>query len=63
MMYVFHDRLRATTTVRALREAQLWLLDPGREVPGGMPPAVADILNDGDPAALEVWAAFACQGH
>ncbi|MET7578286.1 CHAT domain-containing protein [Streptomyces microflavus] len=64
MMYVFHDRLRAgSPPVRALREAQLWLLDPGREVPGGMPPAVADILNDGDPAALEVWAAFACQGH
>jgi hypothetical protein len=64
MMYVFHDRLRnGATPVRALREAQLWLLDPERELPAGMPPAIADILNDGDPAALELWAAFSCQGH
>ncbi|MYV51331.1 CHAT domain-containing protein, partial [Streptomyces sp. SID3212] len=64
MMYVFHDRLRkGAAPVRALREAQLWLLDPDREVPGDMPRAVADILHDGDPAALELWAAFSCQGH
>ncbi len=64
MMYVFHDRLRTgATPVRALREAQLWLLDPDREVPADMPRAVADILHDGDPAALELWAAFSCQGH
>jgi hypothetical protein len=64
LMYVFHDRLRTgATPIRALREAQLWLLDPDREVPADMPRAVADILHDGDPAALELWAAFACQGH
>jgi tetratricopeptide (TPR) repeat protein len=64
MMYVFHDRLcKGATPVRALREAQLWLLDPDREVPEGMPRAVADILHDGDPAVLELWAAFSCQGH
>ncbi|MFJ1614393.1 CHAT domain-containing protein [Streptomyces sp. NPDC088251] len=64
VMYVFHDRLRrGATPVRALREAQLWLLDPDREVPEDMPRAVADILYDVDPAALELWAAFACQGR
>ncbi|MEV5529673.1 CHAT domain-containing protein [Streptomyces prunicolor] len=64
MMYVFHDRLRTgATPVRALREAQLWLLDPDRVLPDGMPDPIADILRDGDPAALELWAAFACQGH
>ncbi|MHA5049323.1 CHAT domain-containing protein [Streptomyces sp. SD15] len=64
MMYVFHDRLRTgATPVRALREAQLWLLNPDRVIPDDMPRAIADILHDGDPAALELWAAFACQGH
>ncbi|MEU1276063.1 CHAT domain-containing protein [Streptomyces sp. NPDC005799] len=64
LMYVFHDRLRAgAPPVRALREAQLWLLDPDREIPDGMPLAIQDIFNDGDPTGLEVWAAFACQGH
>ncbi|MFJ5641695.1 CHAT domain-containing protein [Streptomyces sp. NPDC093223] len=64
MMYVFHDRLRTgATPVQALRQAQLWLLDPDRTVSGDMPRTVADILHDGDPSALEMWAAFACQGH
>ncbi|WP_428950354.1 CHAT domain-containing protein [Streptomyces sp. cg35] len=63
MMYVFHDRLRkGSPPVHALRETQLWLLDPHREIPENMPRAVTDILNDGDPAALELWAAFSCQG-
>lgn len=64
MTYVFHDRLRTgATPVQGLRQAQLWLLDPDRTVPGDMPRAIADILHDGDPSALEMWAAFACQGH
>ncbi|MGW7239433.1 CHAT domain-containing protein [Streptomyces sp. NPDC054804] len=64
MMYVFHDRLRTgVTPVQALREAQLWLLDPDRVLPDGMPRPIADILHDGDPSALDMWAAFACQGH
>ncbi|MGX4689410.1 CHAT domain-containing protein [Streptomyces sp. JNUCC 63] len=63
MMFVFHDRLRAgATPVRALRETQLWLLDPDRRTEG-MPRSVAGLLHDGDPTALELWAAFACQGH
>ncbi|MFF9264104.1 CHAT domain-containing protein [Streptomyces longwoodensis] len=63
MMFVFHDRLRAgATPVRALRETQLWLLDPDRPTEG-MPRSVVSLLDDGDPAALELWAAFACQGH
>ncbi|MFF5973265.1 CHAT domain-containing protein [Streptomyces sp. NPDC012769] len=64
MMYVFHDRLRhGVPLARALRETQLWLLDPDRRPPEGMPRAVADILHDTDPAAPELWAAFACQGY
>ncbi|MFF2810408.1 CHAT domain-containing protein [Streptomyces sp. NPDC058000] len=64
LMYVLHDHLRGgATPVRALRQAQLWLLDPARRIPPDMPRRVADILDDGDPAALELWAAFACQGQ
>ena len=64
MMYVFHDRLRhGVPLARALRETQMWLLDPDRRLPEGMPLAVADILHDADPAAPELWAAFVCQGH
>ncbi|MGW6391432.1 CHAT domain-containing protein [Streptomyces sp. NPDC055103] len=64
IMYVFHDRLRhGVPLARALRETQMWLLDPDRRLPDGMPLAVADILHDADPAAPELWAAFVCQGH
>ncbi|MER7987948.1 CHAT domain-containing protein [Streptomyces noursei] len=64
MMYVLHDHLRkGAGPVHALRQAQLWLLDPQRRVPPDMPRRVADILDDGDPAVLELWAAFGCQGN
>ncbi|MFJ1595986.1 hypothetical protein [Streptomyces sp. NPDC088261] len=45
------------------RRGAVWLLDPDREVPGDMPRTVADVLHDGDSAALELWAAFSWRGH
>jgi len=64
MMYAFLDCLRmGAASVRALREAQLWLLDRDRVLPDDMPRPTADILHDGDPSALELLAAFTRQEH
>ena len=53
----------------ALRQAQLWMLDPDREVPDSWPRMLrqeADI--DGEPygpdlTSIEAWAGFAYQGR
>jgi CHAT domain-containing protein len=47
----------------ALRSAQLWMLDPGRAVPDGLPKVLREEASRpglADPAA---WAAFAYQGR
>jgi len=54
---------------RALREAQLWMLNPDREVPGSWPKALRDEASqDGKPAGPNLtsagaWAGFTYQGR
>ena len=70
-MNVFHQMLngRHPDPAGALRAAQLWLLDPDREVPGGWPKALreeaalADSPGGPDLAGPEAWAGFAYQGR
>ncbi|MEV6851300.1 CHAT domain-containing protein [Actinoplanes sp. NPDC051411] len=47
----------------ALRAAQLWMLDPGREVPPSMPAELADAVGRTDPAKAIAWAAVTHWGH
>jgi hypothetical protein len=66
-MAAFHQFLNgsAADPAAALRDAQLWMLDPGREVPGDWPDELADsaaMLAD-TLAAAESWAAFTYQGR
>jgi len=70
-MNVFHQMLngRHPDPAGALRAAQLWLLDPDREVPGGWPKALREEAalagSPGGPdlAGPEAWAGFAYQGR
>ena len=54
---------------RALREAQLWMLNPDREVPGNWPDELRDEASlDGRPdgpnlTSTEAWAGFTYQGR
>jgi CHAT domain-containing protein len=47
----------------ALREAQLWMLDPARELPPEMPPELADAVTRADPAKAIAWAAVTHWGR
>jgi CHAT domain-containing protein len=53
----------------ALREAQLWMLNPAREVPESWPKVLRDEASlDGQPngpnlTSTEAWAGFTYQGH
>lgn len=66
MMAVFHHyvAIGKLSPVDALRAAQMWMLDPGRENPGSLSADLVDELAGGPdlhrPAA---WAAFIHQGH
>jgi CHAT domain-containing protein len=75
MMFLFHHFLvefSASGTggaADALRAAQLWMIDPAREVPRTMPAEVAEAVrlarDDAgtvDFAEVSAWAAFAHQG-
>jgi len=66
-MAVFHQFLNAGAAdpAAALRDAQLWMLDPGRGVPGDWPDVLADsaAMLAGTLAAAESWAAFTYQGR
>ncbi|MEV6957433.1 CHAT domain-containing protein [Streptomyces sp. NPDC051183] len=65
LMAVFHHHLVVDgfSPVDALRAAQLWMLDPGRENPGSLQ---GDLLREMGRPGLErtaLWAAFIHQGH
>jgi len=63
-MAAFHRYLNGSYRhpAQALRSAQLWMLDPGRAVPAGLPAVLRDEVSPAlaDPAA---WAGFGYQGR
>lgn len=69
-MNVFHQFLNmpGTRPASALRAAQLWMLDPEREIPGAWPRvlreevAPADRLEGSGLASPQAWAGFSYQG-
>ena len=70
LMAAFHRYLNAgADPARALRDAQLWMLDPGRDVPGHWPRELRDQAElAGDPDGPDLvspaaWAGFAYQGR
>ena len=70
-MTLFHHFLNGSypSPARALRETQLWMLDSAREVPGGLPDAIAEEAamareSGVNPyASPEAWAGFSYQGR
>ncbi|MDG4769453.1 CHAT domain-containing protein [Solwaraspora sp. WMMD792] len=65
LMFMFHHFLMVERrTVRdALRQAQLWMLDPDRRPPAAMPAVLRRQLRVSDPAAVVAWAGFTHWGH
>ncbi|MEV4140700.1 CHAT domain-containing protein [Dactylosporangium sp. NPDC049742] len=65
LVYMFHHHLMAERRPAwdALRRAQLWMLDPRREVPPAMPEELARQLAGTDPARVVAWAGFIHSGH
>jgi CHAT domain-containing protein len=65
LMFMTHWFLRREKEPpgRALRRAQLWMLDPARTVPVGMPPRLADRARTADPDDLAAWAGFTHLGR
>jgi hypothetical protein len=65
LMYVTHHFLRrhGEPPAKALRRAQLWMLNPDRELPEGLPPGLADRARRIDPHDLSAWAGFTHLGH
>jgi tetratricopeptide (TPR) repeat protein len=71
IMAAFHRFLNEgdRDPAQALREAQLWMLDPDREVPGSWPDLLRDEASlDGRPdgpnlTSTEAWAGFTYQGR
>ncbi len=65
LMYMFHHlmRDRAMPAWQALREAQLWMLDPDREPPPLMPLDLRPDPATGDPAHVVSWAGFVHWGQ
>ncbi|MFC0541920.1 CHAT domain-containing protein [Kutzneria chonburiensis] len=66
LMFMFHHYLRVegVASSSALRRAQLWMLDPGREFPASMPGKVRDMApaRGFDHADAVCWAGFTQQG-
>ncbi|GAA0723944.1 CHAT domain-containing protein [Dactylosporangium roseum] len=58
LMYLFHHFLMAERRPvwDALRRAQLWMLDPDRRPPAGMPRPLVRQLSEADPARVVAWA-------
>ncbi|MES9506295.1 CHAT domain-containing protein [Streptomyces sp. NPDC000609] len=65
LMAVFHHYLNAEglSPVDALRAAQLWMLDPGRENPGSLSGVLLRLAERTDLDRVPLWAAFIHQGH
>ncbi|MEU9564002.1 CHAT domain-containing protein [Streptomyces sp. NPDC048161] len=65
LMAVFHHYLNAEglSPVDALRTAQLWMLDPGRENPGSLSGVLLRLAERTDLDRVPLWAAFIHQGH
>ncbi|GIF06846.1 CHAT domain-containing protein [Actinoplanes siamensis] len=65
LMYLFHHYL--TTERRApwdaLRQAQMWMLDPDRQPPRHMPLPLRRMLDDTEPARVVAWAGFVHWGQ
>jgi CHAT domain-containing protein len=64
-MTVFHSCLNGPypRPVEAVRAAQLWMLDPGRAVPDGLPAVLRDEATEPVLADPVAWAGFAYQGQ
>ena len=64
-MAVFHRYLNGgyRHPAQALRSAQLWMPDPGRAVPPGVPEVVRGVTAPPDLADPVAWAGFAYQGR
>ena len=60
LMYMTHHFLRRAgdPSAVALRRAQLWVLDPAREVPADMPREMRERVEGIDPDDLSAWAGF-----
>jgi len=64
LMYVVHHHLAAGCgPADALHRAQLWMLDPDRRPPAGMPDELARHTAGPRPAEPRCWAAFTHQGR
>jgi hypothetical protein len=63
-MAAFHHYLNGSDRcpAQALRSAQAWMLDPGREPPGPLPAVLLDEVKAADLADPVAWAGFAYQG-
>ncbi|GAA2253950.1 hypothetical protein GCM10010415_12670 [Streptomyces atrovirens] len=65
LMFLTHHFLRAEgePPAKALRRAQLWMLDPERELPPGLPARLAERARHIDPDDLSAWAGFTHLGQ
>lgn len=65
LMYLFHHyRVVEGRAVReALRLAQLWMLDPDRRAPAGMPDGLLASVPERNPAQVVAWAGFVHYGQ
>ncbi|MEU7615252.1 CHAT domain-containing protein [Micromonospora rifamycinica] len=65
LMFMFHHFLATggRPARDALRRAQLWMLDPQRQPPEGMPPQLRRHLAQTDPAEIVAWAGFVHWGQ
>jgi CHAT domain-containing protein len=65
LMFMFHHFMaEAGESPRdALRRAQLWMLDPRRAAPAGMPAHLAADADRANLAELTAWAAVTHQGR
>jgi CHAT domain-containing protein len=65
LMFMFHHYLRQArmTPGQALRQAQLWMLDPQRRRPAEMPSALYSPASAADHAQVVAWAGFVHWGQ